>query len=93
MQFVNYPAYIEWGFIGISVQGRYLFPVILPIYGLTAGFMISYWPERLQLGVVLLVAVVFLVGDFPFFLTHDELGTVLWRDLRTTHPQNFEQLF
>ena len=33
MQLVHYPIYEDWGLPWLSAQGRYLFPVLIPIYG------------------------------------------------------------
>jgi hypothetical protein len=56
----------------LAVQGRYLFPVLVPLWGLLAHTLLAYWPRRIQVAVALIVAGVFVYGDFPFFLSHTD---------------------
>jgi len=70
MQAVNYQAYLNFQLPHISVQGRYLFPFLLPIYGLTATYLLSWGTRRVQVGVAVVVGLYFVYGDFPYFLQH-----------------------
>ena len=36
MWLVNYPNYQTYRYIELALQGRYLFPVLVPLYGLVA---------------------------------------------------------
>ena len=70
MQFVNYRTYLKWEEIFLALQGRYLFPVLVPLYGLVAHYLLSYWPKPAQVAGLFAVGTVFIYGDFPFFLEH-----------------------
>jgi hypothetical protein len=50
------------------VQGRYLFPVIVPLYGFFAHNLVVSLPRRLQAPVAVAVGLWFVYGDLPFFL-------------------------
>ncbi len=69
MQLVNYKSYLDFQLPHISVQGRYLFPFIVPVYGLTAKYLLSFGTARLQAVVAVVVAIFYVYGDFPFFLS------------------------
>ena len=70
MQCVSYQRYLEWEMMVEGLQGRYIFPVLVPLYGLVAHYLIAYWPKPIQVAGVFAVGAVFIYGDFPFFLTH-----------------------
>lgn len=70
MQGVNYGTYLHWENTAIGLQGRYIFPVIVPIYGLVAHALVSPWPRWGRIAVSILVGGWFLYGDFPFYLLH-----------------------
>lgn len=70
MQYVNYRLYIKFEMIDADIQGRYLFPVLAPFYGLIARYLICYFRKPVQVIILLVTAVIFIYGDFPFFLTH-----------------------
>jgi len=65
---INYKMYLKNGFFDLAVAGRYLFPLILPICGLTAYYLINFLSEKKQLIVTLLVCSWFIYGDFISFL-------------------------
>jgi hypothetical protein len=67
---VGYPAYRLSGAAGLAVQGRYAFPVLLPVYGLLAHYLVAVFPERVRLAAALAVASYFVWQDFPWFLAH-----------------------
>jgi hypothetical protein len=69
---VNYPSYLETRFVQLAVQGRYVFPVLVPLWGLLAHTLLVYWPRRAQVAITLVVAGVFLYGDSPFFLANTD---------------------
>lgn len=68
MWFVNYPNYQNSRYIELALQGRYMFPVLLPFYGLVAYGIGECAPERWRPWAVVGVAAFFLYGDFPWFL-------------------------
>lgn len=66
--FLNYRLYLETAHPTLAVQGRYLFVIIVPVYGLTACGLICYLPKSSQVIVCLAIGIFFVWGDFPFFL-------------------------
>ncbi|MFP6605991.1 MAG: hypothetical protein VCC67_00670 [Myxococcota bacterium] len=68
MWFVNYPNYQASRFIELGLQGRYIFPVLVPIYGLVAYGIGELAPEKARPWLVAGVAAFYLYGDFPWFL-------------------------
>lgn len=69
--FVNYETYLYFRNIFIGMAGRYLFPVIGPIYVLSSFYLLRLFRGRnAQLAISLFAALIFLVSDFPFFLSH-----------------------
>jgi len=68
MQFVNYPIYLQSLTVGKTVHGRYLFPVIVPFYGIMSFYMLKPFGRKIQLGLVAVVSLYFIWGDFPYFL-------------------------
>jgi hypothetical protein len=70
MWLVNYRTYQETHVFGLAVQGRYLYPVWVPFCGLLAHYCLCPVAEmpRVRIGIAILVASVFLYGDFPSFL-------------------------
>jgi len=69
MQVVNYGVYLNFQLPHISVQGRYLFPFLLPIYGLTAKYVLSWKKAPVQYAAAAVIGMCFICGDFPFFLS------------------------
>jgi hypothetical protein len=68
MQVVNYGNYRGTGFSGLALTGRYVFPVLVPLYLLTAHALLSKMPRWWQLTAGLAIAVLFISGEFPWFL-------------------------
>ncbi|MEX2288087.1 MAG: DUF2142 domain-containing protein [Planctomycetaceae bacterium] len=64
----NYASYLRTGMAVLAVQGRYLFPVMVPMYGLLVCYLLCYWPRRVQWLVAVATAAWFVAGDLPFFL-------------------------
>jgi len=67
---VNRVTYLEYGLADLAVQGRYLFPILVPLYGLVACSLVDLVPRRLQLPIAVLVTGYFVYGDLPYFLAH-----------------------
>jgi hypothetical protein len=76
MWLVNYPSYLKTRFVEMALQGRYIFPVIAPLYGLLAHYLLAYWPRRVQLALALVAAGIYIYGDFPFFMSQAQAD---WR--------------
>ena len=68
MQIVNYNSYRSSGFVGLALTGRYLFPVIVPMYVLMAHGLMSKMPKWWQCGGGVAVGGFFIWGGFPWFL-------------------------
>ena len=69
MQFTNYPAYRAFHELGMGVQGRYLFPLLLPVYGLIAKSLVSSSIRNLNVVIVVALTLLFVYGDFVFFVS------------------------
>ena len=70
MQLVNYPIYRATGLVQEAVQGRYLFPVIVPLVGALCASGLALLPERARLPVAVAVAAAFVALDFPYLLAN-----------------------
>lgn len=69
---VNYRIYLKSGMLDYALQGRYIFPVLIPMAGIISYYLIAYLPRRSQVLVALLVAGYFIYGELPFFLARAE---------------------
>ena len=65
---VGYPNYLERGIIDAFVQGRYLFPVWIPLVGWLATSLCEKPPQALRTAIAVLVCAFFVWGDLPVFL-------------------------
>ncbi|NOY54216.1 MAG: hypothetical protein GXP58_11495 [Deltaproteobacteria bacterium] len=70
MQVVNYNSYLKTSSLYTAVQGRYLFPVIVPIYGLMAHYLTDGLPRYVRWGAVLIIGAGMIYAGFPWFLSH-----------------------
>lgn len=70
MQFVGYPNYVQTGMIHAGLQGRYLFPVLVPIYGLGLHYLLACLGRRAQMALWAMVALWFLYGGAIYFASH-----------------------
>ncbi|VAX10705.1 hypothetical protein MNBD_GAMMA26-2433 [hydrothermal vent metagenome] len=68
--YYNYSGYLRHHAPLLGVQGRYLFHVLLPAYLLMAEFLLRPFQKKVQIAIALLVGGVFIVGDFPYYLSH-----------------------
>jgi hypothetical protein len=67
---INYPAYLEYRDVVITVAGRYMFPVAGPILALFCYYLLKLFKDRKTKMVILGACVLtFIVCDFPFFLS------------------------
>ncbi|BCS52125.1 hypothetical protein [Geobacter sp. SVR] len=68
LYFVNYRTYRETGAFGMALQGRYIFPVIGPVYVLASCYLMRLSQgRRARLGLLGLAVFIFVISDFPFF--------------------------
>jgi hypothetical protein len=70
MQVVNYSVYTDSLSIGTAITGRYLFPVIIPCYGLMAYYMVKPFNKPVNRTIIFIVSCYFIWGDFPYFMQH-----------------------
>ena len=68
MMFTNYLAYKTHGIIHAGVQGRYMFPVLIPLYALLSSSILSFKNKYIKWVLFISVMVVFLYGNLPFFV-------------------------
>jgi hypothetical protein len=68
MQYVNYQNYKEYAVMALSFQGRYIFPVLAPIYGLIAHYILNNFKNYYRITVFTIVSILMIWGDFPYFL-------------------------
>ncbi len=69
---INYQIYLDQGAIGSALQGRYIFPVLGPIYVLSIYYLMQLFRNRYaKIGIALTAAMVFIYSDFPYFLLRD----------------------
>jgi len=67
---VHYPGYLRTGHFMLALQGRYLFPVILPIYGLLVHHLFEPCPAPARPWLVVGVGGLFVAGDLPWLLAN-----------------------
>ena len=65
---VNYGIYIRSAMFGLAIAGRYFFPVLLPICGLTSYYTLNFLSAKKQLFLTIIVSAWFVYGDFIYFL-------------------------
>ncbi len=70
MQVVDYNLYSQTGMMGMAVTGRYLFPVLAPLYILSAYGLLYRMPRWWQWTAGGGATLLFIYGDFPWFLQH-----------------------
>jgi hypothetical protein len=70
MWILNYPVYRQFYSPVLALQGRYLLPVIVPFYGLTACAFSEPLRGRLRILATVGLASFFIWGDFIYFLQH-----------------------
>jgi hypothetical protein len=68
---INYPAYLEYNDVIITVAGRYMFPVLGPIYVLFSYYLLRLFRGRnARLAIAAACSLIFIIYDFPFFLSN-----------------------
>jgi len=68
MQVVSYTTYRGSGASGLALTGRYLFPVLVPVYLLTAQGLLAKTPRWWQALAGGGVAIFFVLAEFPWFV-------------------------
>lgn len=67
----NYGSYLNYGAPGMTVYGRYLFPVLAPFYVLLCRYLLCLFRnESVRCALALATAIMFISYDFPWFLIH-----------------------
>jgi len=69
MQYANYQEYTRHLSPDSGIQGRYLFPVLSPLYGTMAYYLLKPFRANCRIVLSLIIAAYFIYGDFPFFLS------------------------
>lgn len=68
---VNYDSYLNYGTPGLTLQGRYLLPILGSVYVLCCHYLLQLFrQERIGMTLAVLTAILFIGCDFPWFLTH-----------------------
>jgi hypothetical protein len=70
MQYDNYQTYLCFGTPGIGLQGRYAFPVFMPLIALSAKYLLTFSPGIIRIGIAAGIGLFLIAGDFPYFLMH-----------------------
>jgi hypothetical protein len=65
--FYNYRGYLGHHAPFLGVQGRYLFPVLVPAYLVAARSLLEPFRRTVRFGLLVIVSAVFIYGDFPYF--------------------------
>jgi hypothetical protein len=71
MQLVGYRAYSTFEMPQMAVQGRYMFPVLVPAYAFTAKYLLEQRSRIKQIAIAATVGIIFIAGDFFFCISHD----------------------
>jgi hypothetical protein len=68
---INYNAYLYYGTPGITLQGRYLFPVYGPLCVLSCLYLLRLFQANYaRVSLALAAVLLFIAYDFPWFLMH-----------------------
>jgi hypothetical protein len=70
MQIIGYRAYSTFQVLPMAVQGRYMFPVLVPAYAFTAKYLLERRPRIQQFAIAAVVGFIFIHGDFFFCIGH-----------------------
>jgi hypothetical protein len=68
---INYPNYIDSTDIVLTVAGRYIFPVMGPVYAVSCLYLMRLFKgEKGRLALAVFAVLVLVYSDFPFFLSN-----------------------
>ena len=71
MYIVNYRIYLGAEIFNLAVQGRYIFPILGPLYILWSYYLMNLFSRKQERLITCFVtASIFIISDFPFFLMH-----------------------
>ncbi len=71
MYVVNYDGYLYYGTLVLGLSGRYIFPVLGPLYVLSSYYLMGLFRGGYaRLCVFAATFILFIWSDFPFFLIH-----------------------
>jgi hypothetical protein len=71
MHEINYDSYLNYGEPGITVFGRYLFPIIFAVMVLGCHYLLQLFRnDHLRMALAASTALLFLCYDFPWFVFH-----------------------
>ncbi len=66
---VNYTTYLHYGHPELALHGRYIFPVIGPVYVLSGYYLLRLFRQKYaRLVLSVMVCITFIGFDFPYFL-------------------------
>ena len=68
--FYNYAGYVQSHAPFLGVQGRYLFPVLAPVFLISSEFVLRPFRGQWKLLPVVVIATVFVAGELPYFRSH-----------------------
>jgi hypothetical protein len=67
---INYPNYVDSTDIVLTVAGRYIFPVMGPVYAVSSLYLMRLFKgDKGRLTLAAFAVLVLLFSDFPFFLS------------------------
>jgi hypothetical protein len=68
---INYDSYLNYGEPSLTVYGRYLFPILVPVYVLLCHYLLQIFRTGYVRGTLALAtSLLFISYDFPWFLMH-----------------------
>lgn len=68
---INYDSYLNYGEPSLTVYGRYLFLILVPVYVLVCNYLLQLFRSRqIRVTLALATALLFISYDFPWFLMH-----------------------
>ena len=68
---INYDSYLNYGAPGLTLYGRYLFPVMCPVYVLVSVYLLRLFRnDYIRCALALATALLLISYDFPWFLAH-----------------------
>lgn len=68
---INYPNYIDSTDIVLTVAGRYIFPIMGPVYTVSCLYLMRLFKgEKSRLMLAAFAALALVISDFPFFLSN-----------------------
>jgi hypothetical protein len=76
---INYDSYLTYGEPSLTVYGRYLFPILVPVYVLLSRYLLELFrSSSLRLSLMLASSLLFIAYDFPWFLLHATAEWYAW---------------